>query len=155
MSDSFKIATYNIQHGTNSEQITENIVQLAQDGVSLFCLQEVRHHPNKTFIVDALLNKLGSGWRAEYLVSSKTFDLGLCTLWDSRKISATGFEQIFLPKLSKVRLYEKLYLKLHRKIEKVDNKMIVPETKAALIGEFMFKGKLIRVTNTHLDWLDP
>lgn len=153
MSDSFKIATYNIQHGTNSDKIVANITTLAQSGINIFCLQEVRHHPNKTFIVDYLLNTLGENWKAEYLISSKTFDLGLCTIWDSNKIECIKFDSVLLPKLGKIKLYEKLYLKLHRKIEKVDNKNINPETKAALIGEFNFKGKKIRITNTHLDWL--
>jgi endonuclease/exonuclease/phosphatase family metal-dependent hydrolase len=153
MGINLKISTYNIQHGTNTEQIVKNIITLVKSGVNLICLQEVRHHPNKPFIVDTLLNKLGTNWKAEYLISSKTFDLGLCTIWDSNKLTGTNFEHILLPKLPKIRLYEKVYLKIHRKLEKVDNKNINPETKAALIGEFEVDGKNIRITNTHLDWL--
>lgn len=153
MNTSLKISTYNIQHGTNSQKIINNIELLAQSGVDIFCLQEIRHHPNKPFIVDTLLNVLGKKWKAECLISSSTFDLGLCIIWDSAKLKAKSFNHVFLPKLSKVKLYEKIYLKVHRKLEKVSSKNIGPEVKAALIGEFKFFGNDLRVTNTHLDWL--
>src|SRR5206468_721012 len=101
-----------IQHGTKAEEIIKNILSLAGKNANVFCLQEVRFHPEKDFIVNSLLKALGPNWKAEYLISPQTFDLGLGTLWDNKKLKALHFEHILLPRLPKVKIHEKVYMKV-------------------------------------------
>lgn len=152
MQSNLNIVTYNIQHGKNTQDIIANILSLAHKNINIFCLQEVREYPSKPFIVDTLLKDLGPSWQAECLVKGHTFDLGLCTLWDSSKIRSKSFEKLLLPKLPKLRFYEKAFSKVRVRMEKVTESKIEPTQRAALIGEFELSGQLLRITNLHLDW---
>src|SRR6185436_1079588 len=99
MARSLNIVTYNIQHGSKADEIVRNILALAYQKADVFCLQEVRQRPNKKFIVDELLKRLGPQWQAEFLISPNQFDLGLCNIWNTEKLKAQNFERVLLPKL--------------------------------------------------------
>lgn len=152
MEHNLNIVTYNIQNSSKAEEIKQNILALAAKGAGLFCLQEVRKYEHKEFIVDALLKLLGPSWKAEYLISPQSFDLGLCTLWDSSKLQALSFEKLLLPRLPKLKLHEKIFVKVRTKMEKIQNPKVLPTQRAALIGKFKFLGQPLLITNLHLDW---
>lgn len=41
------VATYNIQFAVNDEKILKNLGQMANDGVDIFCLQEIINAENE------------------------------------------------------------------------------------------------------------
>src|SRR5476651_65397 len=75
----FTIATYNIQITNNPNQIVKNIKKMREEGVSLFCLQEVRELPEKEFIGTTIERILGKNFKAEYFLDS----FGLAIFWDA------------------------------------------------------------------------
>ena len=56
---SLKVATYNLECSRNVEKLTDNIVFMANSGVTVFCLQEVSKSPDKKYIIDRFLEGLG------------------------------------------------------------------------------------------------
>jgi endonuclease/exonuclease/phosphatase family metal-dependent hydrolase len=145
MESKLTIVTYNIHHGSKAEAITSNIVSLAANGVNVFCLQEIRKQPGESFLLDSLLKKLGSDWKAEYIIKPDSNDLGLCTIWDNSKLQAVNFEPLLLPKLQKLYFYELAWEKIRKEYPR-------PVQRAVLIGDFLVNGKRLRITNVHLDW---
>jgi len=141
-----KLASYNIYDGYNRDNIIENILNFAEQGVNFFCLQEVRSSETGDFIGDVLLQKLGSGWQSEYFVATvPSSDYGLAMYWRKDILSPLKFETVSLAKLDFLSLFEQL-------IEYAQGNRTQPIQRGALAGTFMMDGKVLRITNIHLDW---
>jgi endonuclease/exonuclease/phosphatase family metal-dependent hydrolase len=146
MDKHLKIVTYNIHHGRRQQAIIRNIKKLAALGTNIFCLQEVRKNSGENFLLDSLLKQLGKDWKIKYLIEPEKHDLGLCILWKNLDLKADNFQSILLPKYPKARFYEK-------PLKKLSSRHPWPVQRAALVGDFVFNGKSLRVINLHLDWL--
>ncbi len=142
----FTIATYNILFGINQPTIIENIAHMAEDGVSLFCLQEIINVPNEEFIIDKILKRLGTHWQASYHVGEEMskLSIGTAILWNTKTFNIKHEEKILLPKLDKFDLHEKLYYK-------VIGVPGVPLQRKALSCYFTVNQTDIRVTCVHVD----
>ena len=63
-SKTIHIATYNLYFSQNKSKLVQNIRNLAADGVSAFCLQEVvGRMQDEEFILNELINLLGKDWK--------------------------------------------------------------------------------------------
>lgn len=144
-STDLSVVTYNIQHGLYAKQILTNISTLQTSyNPQIICLQEVRKPPNELFLLDNLLKKLGKNWDAVYSVGERHYlDLGECTLWDTSSIQILNHKIIHFPKIKRVGIMDKLLIK-----DKKDYDVL----RGAIIAEFRYKSKPIRVSNIHLDW---
>ncbi|SRR6266568_9329555 len=142
----FTIATYNILFGINQPAIIKNIVQMAEDGVSLFCLQEIINVPNEEFIIDKILKRLGTNWKASYHVGREMskLSIGTAILWNTKIFNFKRQEKILLPKLDKFDLHEKLYYK-------VIGVPGVPLQRKVLSCYFTVNQTDIRITCVHVD----
>lgn len=140
------LATYNIQFSKHPKEITENIVEMVQTGVSIFCLQEVLKIPNKLFIVDALLKKLGRNWKAVYHLGNENSELGMgnCIIWDSNVMELIKEKKKYLPKSKSLALHEKIFSWTVAGITSTFQRRII-------IGTFKFNNKVLRISNIHLD----
>ena len=134
-----KIATYNIHHGLNLEKVIDNIKKLSKDEVSIFCLQEMRELSKKILVLDACKKALGKGWEYETFLEPDSYNFGLCVFWKSNIIKLKKIEKIILPKIPKSNIRVMV-----KKIKK-------PIDRGALIGIFEINGKIIRISNVHLD----
>ncbi len=142
----FTLATYNIQFGFNREEIIENIVQMAKQGIDIICLQEVIHVENKEFIITSILKKLGADWDAKYHVGEERSKEGIGTaiLWNSKLFSFRKQEKVLLPKINKFDLHEKFFYY-------VIGVAAIPLQRRALVCNFTFNQKEIRVSCIHID----
>src|SRR6266567_4797870 len=140
------IATYNILFANNAEKIIANIATMAKDGITIFCLQELINIPNKAFIVDRILEKLGKNWQAAYHVGSEfsKVSIGTGIFWDTTVLKFEKSEKILLPKIKKFDLHEKLYYK-------VIGVPAIPLQRKAISGYFTLGKKTFRITCLHLD----
>ncbi|HVA97111.1 MAG TPA: endonuclease/exonuclease/phosphatase family protein [Candidatus Acidoferrales bacterium] len=140
------IATYNILFGINREQIIENIEQMAKDGVTVFCLQEVINVTDKAFILDAILQRLGKHWQAAYHVGPEIgkLSIGTAILWNTTVLNLKSEDKIELPKIKKFDLHERLYYQ-------VIGVSGVPLQRKAICCDFTFNKTPIRITCVHLD----
>lgn len=152
MENNINIVTYNIHNGFRANQIIKNVGKLAGRGVNIFCLQELRKFSGREFLLNSLLKTLGTEWQAQYLIEPESRNLGLCTLWKTPGLEAINFEFLLLPRLQKPKLYQRAAKKISREYEKLADKYLGPAQRAALIGNFKFQGRTLRVTNLHLDW---
>ena len=134
-----KIATYNIHHGINQKKIVENIQKLSKDGVSVFCLQEVREFSKKISTLNAYLEALGDEWEYEKFIEPDSYNFGLCFIWKKSVLKNKKIEKLVLPKIPKLNIRV-----LVKRIKK-------PIDRGALIGTFKINGKLLRIINVHLD----
>lgn len=141
-----KIATYNIQFSAHPTQIIENIQTMADDGVQIFCLQEVVSLPHQPFIISQLLQHLGKDWKAIcHLGNEKTLlGMGSCILWNSSVFHLEKVQKVLLPKSQKLSGPEKAFSWLAGGIT-------VPFQRRAIIGYFTVNKKMIRISNVHLD----
>ncbi len=142
-----KIVSYNICDSIDEKNISDNIVNFANDGVNFFCLQEVRPAKEGKFIGDILLEKLGNEWQSEFFLSSDptNSDYGLAMLWRKNAIESVRFQTLSFSKLNVLNLFEQL-------IEFAKGKKTQPIQRGSIIGTFIFAGKKVRITNVHLDW---
>lgn len=146
MSD-LKLVSYNICDSGQQEEIIDNLLDFSKQGVNMFCLQEVRRPKDGPFIGDSLLEKLGSGWQAEFFLSDSpaSSDYGLGILWRSDVIKPVKFERLTFPSLDQLNGYEQL-------VELIQRKNADPIKRGALIGTFVMHGRNVKVSNLHLDW---
>ena len=142
----FTLATYNIQFAIHREKIIANILQMEKEGIHMFCIQEIINIPSDVFIVEKILNKLGSKWKASYHVGEEfsKVSIGTAIFWNSEIFTLKKEEKILLPKIKKFDLHEKLFYKI------INVDAIVLQRKA-LSCYFMIDQTEIRVTCVHLD----
>lgn len=146
-SDHLTLCTYNLHFSQKSEQLIANVCQVIQSkGVIIFCLQEIVRYPNKTFIVDRLLKKLGSGWQATCFLGKEKLwkGMGNCIIWNKDILHLQKTEKIELPIIQKSAFHESLFSNL------IANQNPIFQRRA-IIGTFKFKNKEIRIVNLHLD----
>lgn len=134
-----KIATYNIHHGLKLEKIIDNIKQLSKDGVDIFCLQEMRESFKNTSVLNTCIKVLGNGWEYETFLEPGSYNFGLCILYKIDVLKIKKTEKLVLPKIPKTNI--RVMVKRIRKT--ID--------RGALIGIFEVNGKLLRISNVHLD----
>lgn len=146
MNNEFTTATYNIMFAMNREKIVENIKEMAEKGVSLYCLQEIINYPNVDFMIDAMLKVLGDDWKASYHVGPEMTkeSIGTAILWNTKKFKLKQEEKILLPKLPRFDLHEQFYYK-------VIGVAGITLQRKAITCYFQFENKEIRVTSVHLD----
>lgn len=140
-----KIVTYNVQFGVKANRIVGNIRKLAESGVSIFCLQEVKEFANQPSLLNAILDQLGEGWGSDTLIRTGSHDLGLVTLWKKDILLRKDSVQVLLPKLERFSRSELAARKLTL------NFVETTLQRGALINTFHFGKKLIRICNLHLD----
>lgn len=143
-----KIVSYNLHMGLETEAIVKNIKDFAAQGVDVFCLQEFWKWMQPVDLEELFLKTLGPEWQIEYQTPEKPLhDYGACILWNKSLLEAISFERLPLPKITKARLWERLFVRAHG---------FGPEAfvvqRGALVGTFRWKGKILRVTTLHLDW---
>lgn len=134
-----KIVTYNIHHGLQLKRIVENITKLSKDGVNIFCLQEVREFNKKSSVLLELSRALGDGWKYEVFLEPNNYNFGLCVFWKSSIFKVKKVERIILPRIPKYNI--RVMVKGIR--QTID--------RGVLVVTFRTKGKLIRISNVHLD----
>ena len=141
-----KVATYNIQFSLHPDQIIENILMIASNGVSVICLQEVVVYNEHSNIIDAVLRKLGSNWQAIYHLgkSRDVLSAGNCILWNTKVLELIKNKNISLPYSKTLSLHEKVFSWLAGGIT-------VPFMRRVVVGYFTYKNKTLRITNLHLD----
>jgi endonuclease/exonuclease/phosphatase family metal-dependent hydrolase len=147
MGNELKIATYNIHDGRNYEKIAGNLLELGEQGVNLFCLQEVRPLFRGVKIKGILNERLAPNIKKEYFqgMGGHYLDFGLGMMWDESILDNTAFSRLELPELPASKSWERIFFQLHGlKINKI--------RRGALIGTFNINGVTIRVANTHLDF---
>ena len=140
-----KIVTYNIHHGLRVKEVAANLKKLAAEEVTVFCLQELFELEGQPSVLEILLAALGDGWKSETFLEPGTFNMGVGILWKADVIEPLTIERLLLPRLSKFNVYETI---LERGIIRWVNE---PPQRAALIGTFKLNGRLLRITNVHLD----
>jgi len=140
------VATYNILFGNNTKQIIENIKKMADEGVNLFCLQEVINKPNEVFIIDQMLKSLGKNWQAEYHVGTENskLSIGTAIIWDADKLKLKQTEKILLPKIKKFDINENLFYK-------IIGHAPFPLQRRAIVCYLSIDQTLVRVTCLHAD----
>lgn len=134
-----KIATYNIHHGLKLNKVVDNIKKLSKDGVSVFCLQEMRESTKHSVILQTCIEALGEGWEYETFLEPDSYHFGLCIFWRKNILKLKKIEKLILPKIPK------------SNIRVIVKKIKQPINRGALVGTFKFKNKLIRISNIHLD----
>jgi len=140
------VVTYNIQFGINSEKIIANIETLAKDGANIICLQEIINIHNEIFIIEKILKRLGSKWKASYHVGKEIskLSIGTAIFWNSEILTFKHEEKILLPKIKKFDFHEKFFYKI------VGEKAITLQRKA-LSCYFGINQTELRVTCVHID----
>jgi endonuclease/exonuclease/phosphatase family metal-dependent hydrolase len=132
-----KLATYNILHGFHSELVTNNIKFLIEQGANIICLQEA-DPPIEGQLVKLFGVREFKAWKVKYLRLPVGGDLAI--LWDSARLNLQNTENLFLARLPKPALNQRVTFKKDG------------YQRAALLANFLFNGKTLRVTNTHLAW---
>lgn len=141
MKRTLTLTSYNIQDGLYEDQIVQNIIDMVQEGVDIFCLQETRLIKND-FIVDRMKKELGTQWQSESFLGTDNpkLELGLTILWQSKKLHLLKLEKMLFPKNNYVGVYDKLI-----------RSFFTPMQRGALIASFDIGGVTARITNLHLD----
>lgn len=142
---SIKIATYNIFLFSNPQIITQNIFTMKEQGVDIFCLQEVLKAKGKPFIGDILLELLGDEWNIEYNLGAndKAISHGVAILWNKQKLKKVDVKKITLPTLTNLSFFNKLFRSIVKfKDIKIENR--------AMYIDFSLKSKKLRVTSVHI-----
>jgi len=140
-----KVVTYNVQFGIKASRIVANIQKLAQSGVNVFCLQEVKEFKNRPPLLGTILSSLGQKWSSASLVRTDSHDLGLATIWNADVFRELDSKRLLLPKLEKFSRSELTMRKLTL------NFVETTLQRGALISTFRCGDKLIRICNLHLD----
>jgi len=158
-----RLATYNIHYGREEKILLASIVEMATQGVDIFCFQEVRKSGNNPFIGDKILAVLGPNWQAEYFLQPKNITytaLGLCIMWETSVLELKSVEKLYLPLLQKLSWWDYVFQKFARaNIElgtwlKMFSGASKPEIsqRGALVCNFYFQGLPLGVCNAHLDY---
>jgi len=145
MNKQIKLATYNIQFSQHPEKVINNILKMVTDGVSVICLQEVVLYKEKNIIQD-LLHKLGSSWKAECNLGKEenVLSMGNCILWNEDAVSAESKHLKLLPYSGKLHIHEKVFSLLTGGI-------ISPFRRRIIFIEFSMGKTNFCITNIHLD----
>ncbi len=145
-SKKLKLVTYNLQNGIQAKQLVKNIEKMAEQGANIFCFQEFRRFRKRQFVGEKLRERFSEGWGIDYYLNEDTHDLGLCIMWKKSELDLVKTEKILLPKIQK----------LHKTIEvlgKVFFERSLPVQRGALVADFKAGNFLVRVANTHIDWI--
>lgn len=134
-----KLATYNIQHGTNLPVLLENILRLRDSGVTVICLQEVHDFFDGISVGEKISEALGDAWKGTFYLG-EGYALGLGVFWLTDVLELEDVQTVALPRLGKKHFLERWW--------------IGPELaeRGALSCVFRSGDRSIRVTTTHLDW---
>lgn len=140
------LVTYNIQFSYHTEEIKKNILKMALMGASIFCLQEVVCNSDQTFIVNILLEKLGSDWKAIHNLGAENskLEMGNCIIWNTKVLKLEKEQKEFLPKHKALVVHEKIF-------SWIVGGITVPFQRRVIVGYFKFNNISIRITNIHLD----
>jgi endonuclease/exonuclease/phosphatase family metal-dependent hydrolase len=143
MLQQLSLVSYNIQYCVNKESIISNIDKLSQEGVDLFCLQELQKIPKREFVGDKFISFLGREWKGEYLLDKKNpyLGLGLGVLWNTFSLKLIDVDEILLPKTKPFNFVERLKTRAKE-----------PVQRGALVATFKISKKILRIVNLHLDW---
>lgn len=146
MNSSFSVATYNIEYSRRPQLLIKTIVQMIQNGVNVFCFQEILRLPENEFIADVLLKELGNHWKLEYFVGDEGnyLDVGVGILWNESILKLQKIEKINLPKIKKYPLLDRLVL---RSVGFIDT----PLQNRAIVGTFSLNDRSLRITSLRLD----
>lgn len=146
MNSSLSVATYNIEYSRRPQLLIKTIVQMIQNGVNVFCFQEILRLPENEFIVDVLLKELGKNWKLEYFVGDEGnyLDVGVGILWNESILKLQKIEKINLPKMKKYPLLDRLVL---RSVGFIDT----PLQNRAIVGTFSLNDHSLRITSLRLD----
>src|SRR5690554_2260376 len=129
-----KIATYNIQFSLHPDSIERNLVKIANEGVSIICLQEVVVYNKDSNIISRILNRLGSNWEAKCHLGegSDLLSMGTCILWNNKLVKNIDIKKIILPFSENLRFPEKVFSILAGGVS-------TPFLRRAISAEFEFK----------------
>lgn len=141
-----KIVTYNLHHVRKQDRLIRNILDMANDGAQIFCLQEVRAISGKNHFGERLLESLGDTWQAQFLLGENTNDYGLGVVWNSSQLQMQAYQIIELPQLSQLTRLEYF---IERYLLSGET---TPAKRAAQVIEFSFNDQSVRVINVHFDW---
>lgn len=146
MNSALSVATYNIEYSRRPQLLIKTIVQMIQNGVNVFCFQEILRLPENEFIVDVLLKELGKNWKLEYFVGDEGNyqDVGVGILWNESILKLQKIEKINLPKMKKYFLLDRLVL---RSVGFIDT----PLQNRAIVGTFTLNGHSLRIISLRLD----
>lgn len=158
-----KIVTYNIECGLQKLKLMENIKTFVKkEGVNIFCFQEAKKIKNEPFIIEEFLKVLGSKWKAEYFLKQETNSVAsaLCIMWNTKFLNLKESERVSLPFVRRLNLWERVYINLifgyieTRSWLGFLNHDLKPFDlgRGALVCNFTFNSKNLRVLTTHLDW---
>src|SRR5258708_32805317 len=144
--ENIKITTYNTLLSRDTNSLVSNIIQMANDGTMIFCLQEVTKLPKKKFIIDILLKDLGPDWKAVYNLGEEKsiLNFGTSILWNSRFIQFKDSKKISLPSIDRLAFYELVF-------EKLIGHKTHPVPRRSIVGVFQFKKTTISISSLHLD----
>lgn len=141
-----KLVSYNIQFSKHTEQIKENVIEMASLGAAIFCLQEVTQDREKDFIIDILLKELGDNWKAIYALGKEKSPLGMgnCIIWNTKVVKLTKERVILLPKHERLAIHERVF-------SQIAGGITVPFQRRVIIGLFTINNVEFRLSNVHLD----
>ncbi|MBI3887895.1 hypothetical protein HY310_02400 [Candidatus Microgenomates bacterium] len=141
-----KIATYNILLSRHPDEVVNTLSQLVGDGVSVICLQEVLKTKGETFIIDRLLKKLGSEWKAIFHLGNEDNYLafGTCIIWNSKVLTLKESEKMVLPVAQRIGFHEWVFGQL------AGFKGTIPQRRT-ITGLFTYGKTLITISSVHLD----
>ena len=146
---SFKIATYNLEVTRRPEKLISNIVEMAKNGVDIFCLQEViPSGQDDDFILHKLLKKLGDGWEAEWSLedAAKPFAFGNAIVWNKLRFKKISINILLLPQRRHPLWHEKIFSRMVG----FSGKSV---SRRGLVIDFIFYRQKIRVCSVHADVL--
>jgi endonuclease/exonuclease/phosphatase family metal-dependent hydrolase len=140
------IVTYNTQFFLQETTLIENLVQMAEDGADVFCLQEMLKSPYQQAIQKLLLPRLGPNWKSITHLGDEPGKLGhgTCIIWNDKKIQLKKSQNITLPARSSYTIFESAFAKLI-------GARPIPMKRKNLSAVFQYQNKRIRITNIHLD----
>lgn len=136
MAERLQVATYNIQHGSRLDLLGQTLNTMREDGVSLFCLQEVWEEQ----IGEGLRNRLPEGWKGAYYPAELN-DTGVALLWNSQELEMLKLDRGPLPYLEKRHILERRFSSFRQALHR-----------GVITGIFKFGDRNFRATSVHLDW---
>lgn len=157
-----KLVTYNIECGLQDEQLRKNIKSFKDQGINVFCLQEVRKLQNEPFIGDKFLRDLGPKWKSEYFLVPEFGGIGLalCIIWNSDILNLAGADKIPLPEFLSLNFWERAFIKAVLGHVQKNNWFAlfgsqvnpIMLKRGALVCDFDLGSSKLRILTAHLDW---
>ncbi len=146
MNTELKVVTYNIHDGRKLPILIQNIKGFFEQGVAVVCIQEVRSLFKGVKIAEVISEAL-PGILSEYFLGTEQdwYDYSLGILWNPNVLENISFAKPELPALEKAVLWEKMFFRMH-------GVKVHTLKRGALVGAFKVNGKILRITNTHLDF---